>query len=388
MMRFIFPIACVALAAVLIGLLVEPKAYRAIRHISGLSGPEEMDRDWSSMVSHHMRLDRTVREEDMLFIGDSHVQGMNMALLGAPVVNLGIGGDTSLGILRRLEHYKSVQRAKAVVLAFGLNDLNYRKVDAIARNTRSILDAISAPVVLSAVFPVDERKVRSRPEFRNAAINEINAALATECKAGCTFAPVPDALVGGGGNLKLHEGDGIHLSPAGYQVWARALQAALQESKLGRPKQPIDLFWQACLPSMDQPPADGFYRVRSIGGTPEITEAITKLILAGDKTGTFTSPWMFEGDREITPVVGGYSILTGSNNAPAAVLKTTLLMTLPFNQITENETAIDGPRVRPIDVWRPIHVTFFTNELEARGKTFVEDMPVTVEQFKVVCTNS
>jgi uncharacterized protein YhfF len=204
MMRFIFPIACVALAAVLIGLLVEPKAYRAIRHISGLSGPEEMYRDRSSMVSHHT----------------------------------------------------------------------------------------------------------------------------------------------------------------------------------------IDLFWQACLLRMDQPPADGFYRVRSIGGTPEITEAITKLILAGDKTGTFTSPWMFEGDREITPVVGGYSILTDSNNAPAAVLKTTLLMTLPFNQITENETAIDGPRVRPIDVWRPIHVTFFTNELEARGKTFVEGMPVTVEQFKVVCTSS
>ena len=149
--------------------------------------------------------------------------------------------------------------------------------------------------------------------------------------------------------------------------------------------QTVEEFWQQCLPTLSAPPADGFYRVRSIGGTPETMEAITRLILAGDKTGTFTSPWMFEGDRSITPVVGGYSVLTDSRGAPAAVLKTTMLMTLPFNQITENETAVDGPPVRPLEVWRPIHVDFFTGELAARGKSFVEDMPVTVEAFEVVC---
>ncbi len=157
---------------------------------------------------------------------------------------------------------------------------------------------------------------------------------------------------------------------------------------LGANAQSVTEFWQFCLPEISQPPADGFYRVRFLGGTPEITEAITKLILAGDKTGTFTSPWMYEGDRSITPVAGGYSVLTDSHGDPAAVLKTTFLMTVPFNQITEKETAIDGPPVRPLEVWRPVHVTFFTGELNARGKTFVEDMPVTVEAFEVVCARS
>ena len=132
--------------------------------------------------------------------------------------------------------------------------------------------------------------------------------------------------------------------------------------------QSVEEFWQQCLPTLSAPPADGFYRVRSIGGTPETMEAITRLILAGDKTGTFTSPWMYEGDRSITPVVGGYSVLTDSRGAPAAVLKTTMLMTLPFNQITENETAVDGPPVRPLEIWRPIHVDFFTGELAARAR--------------------
>lgn len=150
----------------------------------------------------------------------------------------------------------------------------------------------------------------------------------------------------------------------------------------------VEDFWTSCLPSLSAPPADGFYRVRSIGGTPETTEVITKLILEGQKRGTFTSPWMYEGDRSITPIVGGYSILTDSKDAPRAVLQTTGVMTLPFNQITEEETALDGPAICALDVWTPIHVTFFTNALEPRGKSFVEDMPVTVEKFEVVCTGA
>lgn len=148
----------------------------------------------------------------------------------------------------------------------------------------------------------------------------------------------------------------------------------------------VEGFWQRCLPTLSQPPADGFYRVRAIGGTPEATATITKLILSGDKTGTFTSPWMYEGDRSITPVVGGYSVLLDETDSPRAVLRTTGLMIVPFNQITENETAIDGPAIRSLDVWRPVHVRFFTGELAARGKDFVETMPVTVEKFTVVCT--
>ena len=150
---------------------------------------------------------------------------------------------------------------------------------------------------------------------------------------------------------------------------------------------PVSEFWQACLPKISAPPEDGYYRVRSIGGTPQATETITNLILSGDKTGTYTSPWMFEGDRSITPVVSGYSVLTDATDTPRAVLRTAGLLTLPFNQITEAETALDGPAVRSLDVWRQIHVGFFTRELNKRGKTFAEDMPVTVEKFEVVCAH-
>jgi hypothetical protein len=102
----------------------------------------------------------------------------------------------------------------------------------------------------------------------------------------------------------------------------------------------VDEFWARCLPSLSAPPADAYYRVRSIGSSPQAQEIITKLILAELKTGTFSSPWMYEGDRAITPVVGGYSVLVDSTDTPRAVLKTTALKTMPFHQITEKETAI------------------------------------------------
>jgi len=147
----------------------------------------------------------------------------------------------------------------------------------------------------------------------------------------------------------------------------------------------VDDFWARCLPSLAAPPADAYYRVRSIGSSPQAQEIITQLILAELKTGTFSSPWIYEGDRAITPVVGGYSVLVDSTDAPRAVLKTTAVKTIPFDQITEKETAIDGPAVRPLDVWRSVHVKFFTNELAARSKSFSDDMPVTVEKFAIVC---
>ena len=149
--------------------------------------------------------------------------------------------------------------------------------------------------------------------------------------------------------------------------------------------QSVEEFWQSCQTHVDKPQSDGFYRVRTIGRTPETIDVIAGLILSGEKTGTFTSPWIYEGDRSITPKVGGYSILTDSKGVPKAVLKTTMILTLPFNQITENETAVEGPRARPLEVWREMHVDFFADELEARGKAFAENMPVTIEFFELAC---
>jgi len=146
----------------------------------------------------------------------------------------------------------------------------------------------------------------------------------------------------------------------------------------------LDAFWASCQDRLASPPPDGFYRVRQFGGSA-LADRLLELILTGQKTGTYALPWLYEGDAERTPVAGGYSVVTDSAGKPAAVLLTTHTRTLPYNEITEEETRYEGPNARALEVWKAIHWPLYSRALEEAGMTATEDMPVTVEQFEVVC---
>lgn len=150
------------------------------------------------------------------------------------------------------------------------------------------------------------------------------------------------------------------------------------------PPETLD-YWQKCKPELNPPPRNDEFRVVSIGSSAEIRDAIVNLILEGQKTGTFTSPWLFEDNPSMAPQPGRYGVLIDSMGTPRAVLRTTRTITMPFHQITENETAVDGPAVRPLSVWRSVHESFFGRELKKHGKSFTTELPVTVEHFEVVC---
>ena len=133
-------------------------------------------------------------------------------------------------------------------------------------------------------------------------------------------------------------------------------------------------------------PTNEFYRRRQFG-TTEMADRLLELILTGEKTATFATPWLYEGDRNATPVVGGYTVVNDSTGAPRALLRTTHVITLPFGQITQAHTQYEGPGARPLDAWRQIHRDFWGPALRRQGKEVSETTPVTVERFEVVCAN-
>jgi uncharacterized protein YhfF len=147
----------------------------------------------------------------------------------------------------------------------------------------------------------------------------------------------------------------------------------------------VEGFWKSCEQQIGRPPADGFYRVRHFGRNQNTADRILELIRAGEKTVTFTSPWLYEGNRDTTPVVGGYTVVTTFAGKPGAVLRTTAVKTIPFNQVTEDDARYEGPSVRTVEAWRRVHWDFFTDALKDKNKAPTEDMPVTVERFEVVC---
>jgi len=147
----------------------------------------------------------------------------------------------------------------------------------------------------------------------------------------------------------------------------------------------LDSFWSKCQQARNLEMTTETPRIRQFGRDKRVSSMLIELIAAGEKNGTFTSPWIFEGDWNTTPVVGGYSIVTDLDAKPRLVLKTIAVHTMRFDEISEKETSLDGPAVRALEVWRDVHWAYFERELAMRGKVPSMRMPVTIEEFEVVC---
>ncbi|MGA2029293.1 MAG: GDSL-type esterase/lipase family protein [Verrucomicrobiota bacterium] len=98
----------------------------------------------------------------VVFLGDSITQGWNSLAHDFPnmkVANRGIGGDTTRGVLYRLEADVLALKPKAIVLLIGTNDLgNGANPDDVADNIEAILTAIknydpNLPVIVCKVMP-------------------------------------------------------------------------------------------------------------------------------------------------------------------------------------------------------------------------------------------
>ena len=178
----------------------------------------------------------------IVFLGDSLTDGGEWAEVfgDATIMNRGIPGDTTRGVLARLDAVTAGAPAK-VFLMIGVNDLEAgAPVDDIAANVGRILAAIKAQTPETAVFvqsalPVREALV-SGP-IRNADIAALNRRLeAVSAEHQARYVDVASALADGSGELDArYTLDGIHLTGAGYSVWKRAIEELVRS---GRPSPP------------------------------------------------------------------------------------------------------------------------------------------------------
>jgi lysophospholipase L1-like esterase len=190
---------------------------------------------------------------DVYFIGDSITRRWGAldypellahfkeSFFGWNAANFAWGGDRTQNILWRLDNGELMGVSpKVFVVQAGTNNLGdfdsaEQRIDAIAAGIEAIVErcrrhAPDALVVLTGVFPR-----RDRPAF-NASIAGINERLAAFADAGdVRYLDINARLVNSQGVLS--EGmseDGLHLSLAGYGVWADALEPILA-GRLGEP---------------------------------------------------------------------------------------------------------------------------------------------------------
>ncbi len=127
------------------------------------------------------------------------------------------------------------------------------------------------------------------------------------------------------------------------------------------------------------------YDIRWIGMDHDSTEAILHLIRERSKIGTFTLPAIVERTDQPTPGPGLPIILIDFAGQPAVLVRlTTGFEEVAFGAIRQRHTDVDGPPVRPLDIWRPLHVDYWTKLLAPFGLTVSDDMPVWIEPFELL----
>jgi lysophospholipase L1-like esterase len=147
-------------------------------------------------------------------------------------VNRGIGGDTTAGVLARLDDIVKL-RPRAVFLMIGVNDISLAVPrDKTLDNYRRILDRLDAEKLrtfAAYVLPV----ARSYAKWRNNdSITTLNGAIAglIAGRADTTALDLRPLVRGDDGFLREDLSyDGLHLNAKGYAIWRDAIAAQVAQ---------------------------------------------------------------------------------------------------------------------------------------------------------------
>lgn len=125
------------------------------------------------------------------------------------------------------------------------------------------------------------------------------------------------------------------------------------------------------------PPAWAF------GVSTEQADTLLGLVLAGTKTATSSALWDYEDQDETLPQVGSLSILLDGSRHPHALIATTAVRVVRFEEVDEEHARLEGEGDLSLPHWRRVHRQLFT-ETATGGRDFTVDLPVVLERFEVI----
>lgn len=179
--------------------------------------------------------DAADKQNAVVFFGDSITEGWgnrpDKEFPGVNIANRGISGDTTRGMLLRLNEDVLSLKPTAIVMLMGTNDLEEQaSASDIAGNIKLIVAALKAhnaklPIVLCDVMPSSASMKRPADK-----IKEINKQVFEVVKGDpqITVIDTWTLFAGEGGDAKADDfPDLLHPNNAGYAKWAAALRPVL-----------------------------------------------------------------------------------------------------------------------------------------------------------------
>jgi lysophospholipase L1-like esterase len=182
------------------------------------------------------------RPGEVIFAGDSLVASGPWPEFYSAIHTRGIGGETTSGLLKRLDEITE-DRPRKVVLLIGANDLAAAVTPArVIANYRTILERIRAEsptteAIVIGVLPVN-RTISDGLTYTNTEVQEVNRrlkGLVAEFPR-ARFEDVTDLLTDEVGNLRPeYTYDGLHLKIEGYLALRERLEGPVLEGDPGQP---------------------------------------------------------------------------------------------------------------------------------------------------------
>lgn len=175
-------------------------------------------------VKHSMFINAPVNEGCIVFLGDSLTDwlSLNELLPGVNVINRGIAGDTTIGVLNRLDEVIR-HKATKIFLLIGTNDIamgmSERKL---AGNIPEIVSKIhegsnESKIYLQTLIPVNSQYMGYRHNMKIEAVNDMIRRIADE--TGCTLVDLYELFAEEGELPLKYTFDGLHINGEGAQKW-------------------------------------------------------------------------------------------------------------------------------------------------------------------------
>jgi len=178
-----------------------------------------------------------IRDTDIVFLGDSLTESFDLQKhFGRnDIRNRGMSGNMTDHVIYRLEEITDAQPAK-VFLMIGINDIYQGyETEQIISNIEKILSQFDqhcpkTSLFVQSILPINPEKLFIDKTV-NTTIYQINLGLKEICdRQKITFIDIhPDFLNNKGEMNETYTYDGVHLSEAGYILWAELIQNYLNE---------------------------------------------------------------------------------------------------------------------------------------------------------------
>jgi lysophospholipase L1-like esterase len=174
------------------------------------------------------------QEGAIVFLGNSITErgAWHELLPGKIIMNRGIGGDNTFGVLARLSEVTKY-KPKKIFLLIGINDIGRGlPIEVITANYRRIVQRVRAEspktrLFIQSVLPMNDAilkydYLKNKKDTVLALNRELKAIAAAN---GLTYINLHEVFADGKGDLQAaYTSDGIHINPAAYAAWVEYLR--------------------------------------------------------------------------------------------------------------------------------------------------------------------